>query len=675
MDKEEFYLVSDNDYLVTLLETEIAFVKNHWMSNGRPTIVIMLTNQMLGNLDDEYTAKADERWRYTPSGRRNLLNFIISLNTGMCKGSRVRVGRLSEMVNTACIESMDFLLSKDNDWHEILKRGHSQAAKNLKDDDSAASSPVSRGRSLRKFNLISELDVRHPLATEQKSSQFLLLDQNDELSAASESRSPSPVKGEFSPTLGDMSQLTQAEDLLKISVNLADQADLLHYFKSTVGLAHKINGLSTVQALLEEVYQKAMQNKEWSIVRQTAGLLRKDINSLTANISDLLVRQKPVTIGFRPKEYFIDNPKSPNELSEIIFTHCINDPRGGPLTQEIITYLGSFIKSSPSLFDGIMRIRINFFIIALREEISRMVRCNEKDAMDHMMELSPFEMKSMLEQILSSGGQNIPANIGTPLYSPTRGRWESGELPVMELASELIITAQSGGYSAGNFAKFTAAADGSLQPVTYSFGRGLNCIVIDPFEGAVLELYHFDTHITTEESEQFVKRIELVAIGFIVVVIAKDDFVECLTESARLACESLGSKMIRDCNYRDSWCIIGEKGAALGAVPESHMAHHQGPSQTISLTVDLNQKRSQFPEVNKADNPFGPINSIMPSAGRWHRRRKNDGALNRVPADFYPKVWRILRKTTAIQAGSQILNSEPTVSVCTPEEFNFGKFL
>lgn len=30
--------------------------------------------------------------------------------------------------------------------------------------------------------------------------------------------------------------------------------------------------------------------------------------------------------------------------------------------------------------------------------------------------------------------------------------------------------------------------------------------------------------------------------------------------------------------------------------------------------------------------------------GQWLRRRRLDGALNRVPTDFYPRVWGVLEK-------------------------------
>ncbi|TPX40289.1 hypothetical protein SeLEV6574_g06701 [Synchytrium endobioticum] len=52
----------------------------------------------------------------------------------------------------------------------------------------------------------------------------------------------------------------------------------------------------------------------------------------------------------------------------------------------------------------------------------------------------------------------------------------------------------------------------------------------------------------------------------------------------------------------------------------------------------------------------------------WFRRRKNDGALNRVPERFYPRVWKILSKVNGIMVGKSVLPRDPTVSEKTPEE-------
>lgn len=55
------------------------------------------------------------------------------------------------------------------------------------------------------------------------------------------------------------------------------------------------------------------------------------------------------------------------------------------MIQEIITYLGQIIRSSPAVFAGIMRVRTHFFVLAMREEISRSARCDEEEAIEKLM--------------------------------------------------------------------------------------------------------------------------------------------------------------------------------------------------------------------------------------------------------------------------------------------------
>lgn len=140
MDNEEFYLTSDNDYLISSFETEVAFVRNNWFYPGRPTMVVRLTNAMLGGLTApsrrSSTNSGRESWRRnslttssSPS-KKNLLNFFMNLRSGTCNGVRVRLGRLTEQVNTSNIESLDFLINKpDIDWESILRVANSRRRK------------------------------------------------------------------------------------------------------------------------------------------------------------------------------------------------------------------------------------------------------------------------------------------------------------------------------------------------------------------------------------------------------------------------------------------------------------------------------------------------------------------------------------------------------------------
>ncbi|KAJ3112618.1 hypothetical protein HDU96_004369 [Phlyctochytrium bullatum] len=444
-------------------------------------------------------------------------------------------------------------------------------------------------------------------------------------------------------SLGDHVNIGPAIELLKSSANLFDQIDLLHYLYSCLGLEHSIDGLGKVSALLEEVYAKARELKLWSIVRQAAGLLKKT----------------PVTVGYGDNEVCISEPKSPEDLAAVLFGHCVSD-------------------------------------VPMREEISRLRGCEEEEAIELLMELSPSEMKSLLQAILSPPNENSAAQaigIGLSTLSKLRGIQIFGCGPSVNatetarkgdiiaaqgLPSTLTLSLQSAGFSAGNYAKVELIRDGKPVELSASYGRGLNVFLIDSLDGSIVETASFDTHVSADESAEFVKFIEWTEPGMIVAIVLKDDGGEHLTEAARETCESLGSTRIREVGYRDSWCLISEKGDR-GSVIEAYSPAAHGPTQMITRTIDLVSRRSKvlasLPSHSSSARLFSgtsPALSLLPSGGHWLRKRRNDGALNRVPQEFYPKVWHILSKCKGILVGNEYLPRDPTCSEKTPEEFNFA---
>jgi Interleukin-like EMT inducer len=126
--------------------------------------------------------------------------------------------------------------------------------------------------------------------------------------------------------------------------------------------------------------------------------------------------------------------------------------------------------------------------------------------------------------------------------------------------------------------------------------------------------------------------------GYIVLIAGKDDFIANMTESARKAIESLGSALIRNVNYRDSWCIIGEKGAAVGTVPEFYRSAHLGPTEKISKIYNLGELR----KCGADRRGSFPAKDYLPSDGWWLRRRRNDGVLCLLIIGFKPCPYKLL---------------------------------
>jgi len=114
--------------------------------------------------------------------------------------------------------------------------------------------------------------------------------------------------------------------------------------------------------------------------------------------------------------------------------------------------------------------------------------------------------------------------------------------------------------------------------------------------------------------------------------------------------------------------IGGEPSKAV----EAHKGFKDGPTPVIEKSIDLSQYKAKA-DIQEAFPSPSAIAAFVPnSSGRWLRRRKNDGSLNRVPDKFYPRVWRILSRSAGFKVETHVLPRDPIVSEKTPEEFNFA---
>lgn len=73
-------------------QNELHFVGKYWRMSGRPTMAILIREE---NMRDSHF--------------RQLLELLAMLKSGNCYGLKVRLGRLQNLMNSACIEHLDFL--------------------------------------------------------------------------------------------------------------------------------------------------------------------------------------------------------------------------------------------------------------------------------------------------------------------------------------------------------------------------------------------------------------------------------------------------------------------------------------------------------------------------------------------------------------------------------------
>jgi len=348
LDPQKFYLMVDQHFLITQLKSELAYIERHWRQLGRPTITLLLTRTVL------------------ETGQDALLSLIQELKTGECDGIHVRLGRIGELRQTAGLERIDYL-------HEFEFSG----------------APV-RDAQPGNFLLAVEMDQCAPLS------------QVDALWMEQEAKTADLL------------------DRLSSSLNIYEQVELLQTLIRKHGMEYRasiaVNRGSgddeaadrtefTVQELLEDVYARATRGNKgrpfWNVIRRAAGLLGKSDVALSDSVTDIIVRQKQITVG---KSYSDDSliarPLPPSEIRDKIRQFGGADIRERVLTQEILIYLGLLIRAEPQLFQGLMTLRVGYLIILITGELAQEQQMRREEAYERLMHLSPTEIQKRLRNVL-----------------------------------------------------------------------------------------------------------------------------------------------------------------------------------------------------------------------------------------------------------------------------------
>jgi phosphorylase kinase alpha/beta subunit len=139
----------------------------------------------------------------------------------------------------------------------------------------------------------------------------------------------------------------------------------------------------------------------WGIVRQAAGLLDKVDSGISDAVTDIIVRQKQISVGRAYSEASLfTQPLPQTEVLDKIRNFCREDIRDRVLTQEILIYLSLLIKAEPTLFKNLLTLRVGYLIILLTSDLAQERGVPQDEAYETLMQLSPFDIQTRLRQIL-----------------------------------------------------------------------------------------------------------------------------------------------------------------------------------------------------------------------------------------------------------------------------------
>ncbi|XP_052675503.1 probable phosphorylase b kinase regulatory subunit alpha isoform X13 [Crassostrea angulata] len=452
-DEHQFYLPKDTLLKLDMFANDVGFLSSYWGSLGRPLLIFPVSTN-LNYLDVGHN----------PPGA--LIGTIKKLQSGYIAGTRVHLGNLADFVTTSCITKLSFL--RDPSHSEEVKhfvgdifnripdtrprllsssriktrpRSHSKSSvhgivrrsRSIQVDPAQAKervpSPPSLQESLKKFERGITVDreqsggvpipttsahgrshdVEFPIQRPHSPNLHLKGSLHPlHYSHQSPCSSSSPQLFHFFHQGAKQESIINVDELVEQLNNtevLHEQADIIHYLYLHKGPDWEItiDGKKCyIKELLVELYEKAGHWKHWGLVRHTAGLLKKRVEELALAATDLLVRQKQLSVGLPPdRERVIMRPLPPDELAKIIFDACGEDLSTASLTQELLIYLAMFIRTEPKLFNEMLRLRVGLIIQVMASELARTLKCSGDEASEHLMNLSPFEMKTLLHHILS----------------------------------------------------------------------------------------------------------------------------------------------------------------------------------------------------------------------------------------------------------------------------------
>ncbi|XP_056586688.1 phosphorylase b kinase regulatory subunit alpha, skeletal muscle isoform isoform X4 [Triplophysa dalaica] len=130
-------------------------------------------------------------------------------------------------------------------------------------------------------------------------------------------------------------------------------------------------------------------------------------------------------------------------------------------------------------------------------------------------------------------------------------------------------------------------------------------------------------------------------------------------------------------NVISSAISVYDKSKSFSTKAEQRVTSKQGGDITLPVSVhsldieNIESGRYRLPCIESFQGSLGATVVRDSRHGQWLRRRRLDGALNKVPVGFYQNVWKVLQKCHGLSIEGCVLPSSTTREM-TPGEIKFA---
>ena len=233
------------------------------------------------------------------------------------------------------------------------------------------------------------------------------------------------------------SPIESLTDRLWQSTSLPEQAELLEQLVHRLGLDAALSGpggTATPQALLEEIYRRALADANWNVVRRCAGSLGLVHPQLEDALTDLLVRQKQVVVGRNyTNESLLSQPTGSLAIAAMIQRFSGEDGREWMLQQELLLALDGVARREPALLSGSLTLQLGQLLLLLTSELASERDLTPIEAFEALCDEAPHAIHRRLRQVLQDVEHAKAAlQRKEQLHVSGRVRWEAPD-PLEEL--------------------------------------------------------------------------------------------------------------------------------------------------------------------------------------------------------------------------------------------------
>ncbi len=157
----------------------------------------------------------------------------------------------------------------------------------------------------------------------------------------------------------------------------------------------------------------------------------------------------------------------------------------------------------------------------------------------------------------------------------------------------------------GNDGSYGAVELNNVNVLPNTFARGHTVVLLDTTNLSVKDIHSYDTYGFPSQADSLAAYLTALPAGSLVVDLIIDEGSYNLSTAVRTAIKSIGSTLIDSVAFRDSWAIVGRKGAAPGTVPEQWKRQYTG---RVIIDSTFSRKVNQG---SITSTEIGPV-------GFWH---------------------------------------------------------